>query len=115
MYSHSAHLQTIAALTPTPASPSTTVSSLAVPAPAAPTPQQILTAHLLLSLLNTGPQFSMPLNKVKESLAAKASTSGGAGIVLGGQSTTRVLYGCVAKRLVKIERGAGEQIVKFDV
>ncbi|KAJ7901705.1 hypothetical protein B0H14DRAFT_2329697 [Mycena olivaceomarginata] len=115
MHSHSAHLQTIAALTPTPASPSTTVSSLAVPAPTAPTPQQILTAHLLLSLLNTGPQFSMPLNKVKESLATKASTSGGAGIVLGGQSTTRVLYGCVAKRLVKIERGAGEQIVKFDV
>ncbi|KAJ7262300.1 hypothetical protein B0H12DRAFT_324041 [Mycena haematopus] len=110
-----AHLQTIAALTPTPASPSTTISSLAAPAPTAPTPQQILTAHLLLSLLNTGPQFSMPLNKVKETLAAKASTSGGAGIVLGGQSTTRVLYGCVAKRLVKIERGAGEQIVKFDV
>ncbi|KAJ6499428.1 hypothetical protein C8R45DRAFT_982343 [Mycena sanguinolenta] len=110
-----AHLQTVAALTPTPASPSTTISSLTAPAPTAPTPQQILTAHLLLSLLNTGPQFSMPLNKVKESLAAKASTSGGAGNVLGGQSTTRVLYGCVAKRLVKIERGAGEQIVKFDV
>ncbi|KAJ6593774.1 hypothetical protein B0H19DRAFT_1091950 [Mycena capillaripes] len=110
-----AHLQSIAALTPTPASPSTTISSLTAPAPAAPAPQQILTAHLLLSLLNTGPQFSMPLNKVKELLAAKASTSGGAGIVLGGQSTTRVLYGCVAKRLVKIERGGGEQIVKFDV
>ncbi|KAF7376034.1 hypothetical protein MSAN_00018200 [Mycena sanguinolenta] len=110
MFLYSAHLQTIAALTPTPASPSTTISSLTAPAPTAPTPQQILTAHLLLSLLNTGPQFSMPLNKVKESLAAKASTSGGAGNVLGGQSTTRVLYGCVAKRLVKIERGAGEQI-----
>lgn len=110
---YSAHLQTIAALTPTPASPSTTVSSLA--APTAPTPQQILTAHLLLTLLASGPHFSMPLNKVKEALAAKASTSGGAGGVLGGQNTTHALYGCVAKRLVKIERGGGEQIVKFDV
>ncbi|KAJ6558598.1 hypothetical protein DFH09DRAFT_535939 [Mycena vulgaris] len=110
-----AHLQTVAALTPTPASPSTTISSLAAPAPTAPTPQQILTAHLLLALLATGPNFSMPLNKVKETLAAKASSSGGAGAVLGGQSTTRALYGCVAKRLVKIERGGGEQIVKFDL
>ncbi|KAK7057299.1 hypothetical protein R3P38DRAFT_3341669 [Favolaschia claudopus] len=109
-----AHLQTIAALTPTPASPSTTISSTAAPGNTTPTPQQILTAHLLLSLLNTGPQFSLPLNKVKELLSAKASISGGTGIVLGGQSTNRVLYGCVAKRLVKIERGGGEQIVKFD-
>ncbi|KAJ7045389.1 hypothetical protein C8F04DRAFT_1333275, partial [Mycena alexandri] len=115
----SAHLQSVAALVPTPASPSTSISSLTAPVPAAPTPQQILTAHLLLALLNTGPQFAMPLNKVKEALAAKASTSGGAGLVLGGQSTTRVLshvlYGCVAKRLVKIERGGREQVVKFDV
>ena len=27
---------------------------------------------------------------------------------------TRALYACVAKRLVKIERGKGEQSVKFD-
>ncbi|KAJ7675066.1 hypothetical protein B0H17DRAFT_152570 [Mycena rosella] len=110
-----AHLQTVAALTPTPASPSTTISSLTGPASTAPTPQQILTAHLLLALLATGPNFSMPLNKVKEALAAKASASGGAGGVLGGQSTTRALYACVAKRLVKIERGGGEQVVKFDL
>jgi hypothetical protein len=98
-----------------PSSPSTTISSLTAPAPTAPTPQQILTAHLLLALLATAPQFSMPLNKVKEALATKASTSGGAGVVLGGQNTTRPLYACVAKRLIKIERGGGEQIVKFDV
>ncbi|KAJ7166481.1 hypothetical protein C8R43DRAFT_1061292 [Mycena crocata] len=112
-----AHLQSIAVLTPTPASPSTTVSSLTTPLQTAPTPQQILTAHLLLALLSTGPQFAMPLNRVKEALAAKASTGGGSsgGAVIGGQSTTRVLYGCVAKRLVKIERGGGEQIVKFDL
>lgn len=27
---------------------------------------------------------------------------------------TRALYGCVAKRLVKIDRGGGEQIVRFE-
>ncbi|KAJ7783005.1 hypothetical protein B0H16DRAFT_1495004 [Mycena metata] len=103
----SAHLQSVAALVPTPASPSTSISSLTAPVPAAPTPQQILTAHL-------APRTPQHGAAVKEVLAAKASTSGGAGIVLGGQSTTRVLYGCVAKRLVKIERGGGEQVVKFD-
>ncbi|KAJ7072472.1 hypothetical protein C8F01DRAFT_247605, partial [Mycena amicta] len=110
-----AHLKTIAILVPAPASPSTTISSMTAPVPTAPTPQQILTAYLLLELLESGPQYSMPLSKVKELLAAKASISGGAGIVVGGQSTTRVLYGCVAKRLIKIERGGGEQIVKFDL
>ncbi|KAJ6607781.1 hypothetical protein B0H10DRAFT_2070406 [Mycena sp. CBHHK59/15] len=108
------HLRMIAALTPTPASPSTTVSSLAG-TPAQPTSQQILTAHLLVSLLMATPHFSMPLNKVKEALAAKASANGSSGIILGGQSTTRVLFGCVGKRLLKIEWGGGEQIVKFDV
>ncbi|KAJ7502759.1 hypothetical protein B0H11DRAFT_601294 [Mycena galericulata] len=110
-----AHLRTIAALTPTPTSPSTTISSLTAPAPTAPTPQQILTAHLLLTLLSTGPHFSMPLNKVKESLTDKASMSGGAGLVVGDQSTTRILFACVRKRLLKIERGGGEQVIKFDL
>ncbi len=59
-------------------------------------------------------KFSMPLNKVKESLAAKAST-GGSAVLIAGQGTTRVIYGCVAKRLIKIDRGGGEQVVKFDV
>ena len=26
---------------------------------------------------------------------------------------TRALYGCVAKRLLKIDRGGGEQVVRF--
>lgn len=56
----------------------------------------------------------MPLNKVKESLTAKAST-GGSAVLIAGQGTTRVIYGCVAKRLIKIDRGGGEQVVKFDV
>jgi hypothetical protein len=53
----------------------------------------------------------MPLNKVKEELVTKAGGTSAA-LTFG---TTRILYGCVAKRLVKIERGGGEQIVKFDV
>jgi len=48
----------------------------------------------------------MPLNKLKVALAEKGGT---------GSSGTRVLYACVAKKLVKIERGGGEQVVKFDV
>ncbi|KAK0225776.1 hypothetical protein IW262DRAFT_1357830 [Armillaria fumosa] len=109
-----AHLQSMSALVPTPSSPSQS-SLLSVDiAPSQPTPQQILTAHLLVTLLSCPPKFSMPLNKVKESLAAKAST-GGSAILVAGQGTTRVLYGCVAKRLIKIDRGGGEQVVKFDV
>ena len=54
----------------------------------------------------------MSLSKVKNNLAAKTKEGGASGA---GQSTTRVLYGCVAKRLVKIDRGGGEQIVKFDI
>lgn len=77
-----------------------------------PTFQQILTAHLLMMLLSASPHYSMSLNKVKNNLAAKAKEGSASGA---GQSTTRVLYGCVAKRLVKIDRGGGEQIVKFDI
>ena len=52
----------------------------------------------------------MPLHKVKEALAEKAQGSLGVG-----RGTTSVLYGCVAKRLLRIDRGGGEQVVKFDV
>jgi hypothetical protein len=59
----------------------------------------------------------MPLNKLKEVLASKVKgdDKSAATHLLGGQVTTRVLYACVAKKLVKIERGGGEQVVKFDV
>ncbi|KAF7298199.1 hypothetical protein HMN09_01041800 [Mycena chlorophos] len=111
-----AHLKSVAALIPAPPSPSTTISSITAPGSTAPTPQQIMTAHMLLALLESGPPaYSLPLNKVRELLSAKASTAGGAGIFVGGQNTTRVLYACVAKRLVKIERGGGEELVKFDL
>ncbi|KAJ4000004.1 hypothetical protein F5050DRAFT_1892300 [Lentinula boryana] len=105
------HLQSLSSLTPTVASPTRSVSTVSKGDDAPPTAQQILTAHLLLALISSQ-SLSLPLNKVKELLAAKASTSGSAAMVSG---HPKALYGCVAKRLLKIERGAGGQIVKFDI
>ncbi|KAJ3749108.1 hypothetical protein DFH05DRAFT_640584 [Lentinula detonsa] len=105
------HLQLLSSLTPTVASPTHSVSTVSKGGDAPPTAQQILTAHLLLALISSQ-SLSLPLNKVKELLAAKASTSGSAAMVSG---HPKALYGCVAKRLLKIERGAGGQIVKFDI
>ena len=77
-----------------------------------PTSQQVLTAQLLIALLEATPQYALPLARVKEILSAK----GDRGVAsIGGVASTRVLYGCVAKRLVRIDRGGGEQIVRFDV
>jgi len=107
-----AHLQQLAMQSPRPESPvASSISSTSIEGNL-PTFQQILTAHLLMMLLSASPHYSMSLNKVKNNLAAKAKEGGASGT---GQSTTRVLYGCVAKRLVKIDRGGGEQIVKFDI
>jgi hypothetical protein len=53
----------------------------------------------------------MPMNKVKEELVSKAGGSAAAMSV----GTTRIIYGCVAKRLMRIERGGGEQVVQFDI
>jgi hypothetical protein len=47
----------------------------------------------------------MSLNKLKEALAEGGGSAGG----------TRTMYACVAKKLIKIERGGGEQVVKFDI
>ncbi|KAJ3713331.1 hypothetical protein C8R42DRAFT_633923 [Lentinula raphanica] len=105
------HLQSLSSLTPTVASPSQSVSTMSKGSDAPPTAQQILTAHLLLALISSE-TLTLPLNKVKELLAAKASTSGSAAMVSG---HPKALYGCVAKRLLKIERGMGGQIVKFDI
>lgn len=57
-------------------------------------------------LLAAAPHYSLPLNAVKDNFAAKSKTNAG---------TTRVLFQGVAKRLIKIDRGRGEQIVKFDI
>jgi hypothetical protein len=69
-----------------------------------PTQHGILTAHLILALLSS-PSCKMSLKAAKETLAEKGAGANG----------TRVVYGCVAKRLAKIERGSGEQTVMFDV
>ena len=65
----------------------------------------------------------MPLAQAKVVLAdanavlAKASyTEEELGMGMGSDKAleTRALYGCVAKRLVKIDRGGGEQIVRVE-
>lgn len=89
------------------------MSATAPQVPGQPSTQQILTAHLLLTLLASPPKYSMPLNKLKETLSKVKGAD--ASNIFGGQVTTRALYGCVAKKLVKIERGGGEQVVKFDI
>jgi len=109
-----AHLQSLSILSPSLVSPSpSSISSASSGMLAIPTSQQILTAYLLLLLLASPPDFSMPLNEAKDMLASKARA--GSNPMSTGQGATRILYGCVAKRLIKIERGGGEQIVKFDV
>ncbi|KAI0051252.1 hypothetical protein FA95DRAFT_1602923 [Auriscalpium vulgare] len=110
-----AHLHTLSAQTPAPSSPTTSSISGTVPpsVPGTYTTQQILTAHMLLALLAAPPNFALPLNRLKEAIGLKAGV--GASVAVGaGQVPTRVLYGCVAKRLVRIDRGGGEQVVRFD-
>jgi hypothetical protein len=107
------YLHALAAQDPLPASPTaSSLSSITTAAAQSPTSQQVLTAHLLVALLEATPQYSLPLAKVKELLSAR----GERGVaVIGSGASIRVLYGCVAKRLVRIDRGGGEQIVRFDV
>ncbi|KAH8093917.1 hypothetical protein BXZ70DRAFT_948436 [Cristinia sonorae] len=108
-----AHLQQLSLQTTSPTSPNTSITSDAStqhqqqPGTQVTT-QQILVAHVLLSLLSSPPNYSMALGKLKEVLAEK---NGGATA----QAVTRPIYACVAKKLLKIERGRGEQTVKFDM
>lgn len=126
----SALLENIASKSPPQSSPSThSLSSFSLnpsdpPSASQPNTQQILTAHLLHTLLTTTPTYSMPLNKAKEALSAKGLGApppppGTSLVVLGivgGQAVeTRALYGCVAKRLLKIDRSGREQVLRFDV
>jgi hypothetical protein len=71
----------------------------------------VLTANLLLALLEAAPNYALPLAKVKEILSREDASMA----AIGSGGSIRVLYGCVAKRLMKIERGRGEQTVRFDV
>lgn len=76
-----------------------------------PTLQQVLTAALLVGLLTSSTDYSLPLSKVKELLASHNDGNTNASQLNG----SRIVYGCVAKRLLKIDRTGSEQIVKFDV
>ncbi|KAN0111494.1 hypothetical protein V8E52_008517 [Russula decolorans] len=107
-----AHLHTLAAQDPLPTSPTASSLSSITAATQSPTSQQVLTAQLLVALLEATPQYALPLAKVKEILSARGEKGSA---VIGSNASTRVLYGCVAKRLVRIDRGGGEQIVRFDV
>ena len=107
----SARLESLASQTPSISSPSASsmsfsTLSLVQGSSDKPTAQQILPAHMILALLNSPPSYTMPLNKLREVLSAAGAQ---------GTSVTRPIYSCVAKKLLKIERGGGEQIVKFDV
>ena len=62
---------------------------------AGPTHHQVNTAQLLHALL-TAPNHTMPLNQLKAAIGG-----------------TRALYACVAKKLIRIDRGSEEQIVLF--
>ncbi|PPQ64991.1 hypothetical protein CVT26_015700 [Gymnopilus dilepis] len=106
------HLERLSAQTPQAESPLTSASSISGEGNQGPTFQQIQTAFLLTTLLSSSPHYSMPLNQVKENLTSKAKTSG---VSVAGQGVTRVLFQCVAKRLLKIDRGGREQVVKFDI
>lgn len=72
-----------------------------------PTVQQIQTAQLLLALLIAQPSCVLPMNRLKDIMTGNVGAPGVPHI--------RALYACVAKRLVKIERGKGEQSVGFDI
>lgn len=107
---YSSLLRTLTSKTPAPSSP--TESSLssfsAVPTSRdEPTVQQIQTAQLLLTLLMAQPLCTLPMNRLKDIMTGNVGATGA--------PHTRALYACVAKRLVKIERGKGEQSVRFDI
>ena len=105
---NSAHLQSLSTQTPSIGSPSaSSLSSLTVGAPVSqPTAQQIITARMLLVLLNNPPNYSVSLNALKDALTKAEGAAAG---------VTRPIYACVAKRLLKIDRGGGEQVVRFDL
>lgn len=97
-----AHIQSLAVQSPTQQSPtsfsvSSSSSALSSSPRSGPTTHQISTAQLLHTLL-TAPNFAMQLNKLK--------------VAIGG---TRALYACVAKKLIRIDRSSGEQVVLFDI
>lgn len=107
---NSSVLRTLASKTPVPSSPTDGSLSSFSTVPTLrdePTVQQIQTAQLLLALLGAQPSYTLPMNRLKKIMNGNAGATGA--------PHTRALYACVAKRLVKIERGKGEQSVRFDI
>ena len=94
-YMSSVLIESLATRSPSPNSPTSSISSIAS-ASAGPTHHQVNTAQLLHALL-TAPSHAMPLNQLKTAIGG-----------------TRALYACVAKKLIRIDRGGGEQVVLFD-
>lgn len=78
-----------------------------------PSAQEVLIAFLLLQVL-LAPGHTIPLNKLKDLVAEKAK-AGGLTVGAMGQNPTRVLYACLGKRVITIDRSGGGQTVKFDV
>ncbi|KAL5485000.1 hypothetical protein ACEPAI_7642 [Sanghuangporus weigelae] len=121
-------LQNLASQKPPPTSPTISHSTFSIITDkSSPGTHAILTAHLLLALINAIPRHAMPLAATKVVLAeANKSLGNGAppdpaeaslGLLAGGDKAmeTRALYGCVAKRLLKIDRSGREQLVRFDI
>ena len=107
---NSSALRTLASKTPAPSSPtgsSLSSFSTAQATDGGPTAQQIQIAQLLLALLMAQPSYTLPMNRLKDIMTGNAGATGA--------PHTRALYACVAKRLMKIERGKGEQSVRFDI
>lgn len=107
-----AHLQSITAQTPLPGSPTASLSSLSTAPPpnSQPTAHQVLIAKVLVTLLNSPPQYSVPLSQLKSMIA---ETEAGKGLI--GTALTKPIYNLVAKRCLKIDRGGKEQMVRFAV
>ncbi|KAL5523982.1 hypothetical protein ACEPAG_8155 [Sanghuangporus baumii] len=121
-------LQNLASQKPPPTSPTMSHSTFSIVTDkSSPSTHAILTAHLLLALINAIPRHAMPLAATKVVLAeANKGLGNGAppdpaeaslGLLAGGDKAmeTRALYGCVAKRLLKIDRTGREQLVRFDI
>lgn len=103
-------LRVLASKTPAPSSPieSSLSSFSAAQTPGdEPSVQQIQTAQLILALFTAQPSCTLPMNRLKEVMTGNVGETGA--------PHTRALYACVAKRLVKIERGKGGQSVGFDI
>lgn len=121
-------LQNILTLPSAPSSPSTlsTLASVSIDnevLSTTSTPVQIITAHILLTLLSPPPLSSsttkhthahahaLPLQALKETVSHRLHDSPRSGV--SEKDVTRALYSAIAKKLLVIDRGGGGQVVRF--